>query len=63
MDTYFAPALRPDRQKLNNQIASISDNPIMDALLSAAAGLMIVLNQDRMIEKQARMIMGLHRGA
>jgi len=49
MDTYFAPARRTERRKLKNQIASISENPIMDTLLSAAQGLMIVLNQDRQI--------------
>ncbi len=49
MDTYFAPAQRTERRKLKNQIASISHNPIMDTLLTAAAGLMVVLNEDRQI--------------
>ncbi|MBU1194900.1 MAG: HAMP domain-containing histidine kinase [Proteobacteria bacterium] len=49
MDTYFAPAHRTERRKFQNQIANISHNPIMDSLLKAAAGLLVVLNEDRQI--------------
>jgi len=49
MDTYFAPAQRTERRKLINQVASIIHNPIMDALLKTAAGILVVLNEDRQI--------------
>lgn len=49
MDTYFAPAKRTERRKFENQITNISHNPIMDSLLKAAAGLLVVLNEDRQI--------------
>ena len=49
MDTYFAPAQRTERWKFKNQIANISQNPLMDTLLKAAAGLLVVLNEDRQI--------------
>lgn len=49
MDTYFAPAQRTERRKLINQIDSISHNPVMDTLLKTAAGLLVVLNEDRQI--------------
>ncbi len=49
MDTYFAPAQRTERRKFINQVESISHNPIMDTLLKTAAGLLVVLNEDRQI--------------
>lgn len=49
MDTYFAPAQRTERRKFRNQIISISDNPVMDTVLKTAAGLLVVLNEDRQI--------------
>ncbi len=49
MDTYFAPAQRTERRKFTNQIETISHNPIMDALLKIAAGILVVLNEDRQI--------------
>jgi signal transduction histidine kinase len=49
MDTYFAPAQRTERRKFTNQVETISRNPIMDALLKAAAGILVVLNEDRQI--------------
>ncbi len=49
MDTYFAPAKRTEKRKFKNQIADISRNPIMDALLRMASGLLVVLNEDRQI--------------
>lgn len=49
MDTYFAPAMRTERRKLKNQIGNISHNPIMNSLLKATNGLLVVLNEDRQI--------------
>jgi len=49
MDTYFAPAQRTERRKFTNQVETISRNPIMDALLKAAAGILVVVNEDRQI--------------
>jgi hypothetical protein len=49
MDTYFAPVKRTEPHKLEKQILDIIDNPIMDALLKTAAGLLVVLNEDRQI--------------
>ncbi len=49
MDTYFASVKRTEKHKLQRQINDIIDNPIMDALLKTAAGLLVVLNQDRQI--------------
>ena len=49
MDTYFAPAKRTEKRKFQNQIDDISQNPIMDALLKTASGLLVVLNEDRQI--------------
>lgn len=49
MDTYFAPAKRTERRKFRNQITAITHNPIMDTLLKTAAGLLVVLNEDRQI--------------
>lgn len=49
MDTYFAPAARTERRKLKNQISDISHSPVMNSLLNAANGLLIVLNDDRQI--------------
>jgi signal transduction histidine kinase len=49
MDTYFAPAKRTETHKLKKQIDDVIDNPIMDALLKTAAGLLVVLNEDRQI--------------
>lgn len=49
MDTYFAPAKRTEKRKFQNQIDDISKSPIMDALMKTAAGLLVVLNEDRQI--------------
>ncbi len=49
MDTYFAPAKKTEAQLLKNQIAGIVQNPIMDTLLKTAAGLLVVLNEERQI--------------
>lgn len=49
METYFAPAHRTDRRRLRNQIATISNNLIMNTLLKTLAGLLVVINEDRQI--------------
>ena len=49
METCFAPAARTDRRKFENQLASISHNPVMDTLLQSVGGLLVVLNEDRQI--------------
>jgi len=49
MDTYFAPAKRTEKRELKNQIADLSHNPIINALLKTTSGLLVVLNQDRQI--------------
>ncbi|WP_022669374.1 sensor histidine kinase [Desulfospira joergensenii] len=49
MDTYFAPVQRTDRRKFKNQISSISQSPVMNALLQTAAGILVILNEDRQI--------------
>jgi hypothetical protein len=49
VDTYFAPAKRTDRREFKNQIHNISRSPIMEALLKAVSGLLVVLNEDRQV--------------
>lgn len=49
VDTYFAPVRRTDRREFKNQIVDISHNPIMNTLLKAVSGLMVVLNEERQI--------------
>lgn len=49
MNSYFAPPQRLERRKFKNQIESIAANPIMNNLLEAAEGLLIVLNEYRQI--------------
>lgn len=49
MDTYFAPAPRTERRQLRNQIEAISRSPVMNTLLNAASGLLVVLNEERQI--------------
>ena len=49
MDTYFAPSARVERKILRNQIASICNSTVMDTLLTAANGLMAVINEARQI--------------
>lgn len=47
--TYFAPAARVGRDQLISQVKSISNSPVMNAILQTAAGLMVVLNENRQI--------------
>ena len=49
VDTYFAPVRRTDRREFKNQIVDISHSPLMNTLLKAVSGLMVVLNEDRQI--------------
>lgn len=49
METYFAPAPRTERRRLKNQIATISNNRIMNTLLKTVAGLLVIINEDRQI--------------
>ena len=49
IETYFAPARRTERRRFENQVDTISHSPIVNALLTSVAGLMVVLNEDRQI--------------
>jgi signal transduction histidine kinase len=49
MDTFFAPAARTDKHKLEEQIETVSNNPLMNTLLKSVGGLLVVLNEDRQI--------------
>ncbi len=49
METFFAPAVRTERRKLENQISTISQSPVISTLLATTAGLLVVLNEDRQI--------------
>lgn len=48
-ETYFAPSEKTERRKFKNQIESISNDPLMTALLTTMSGLLVVLNEDRQI--------------
>lgn len=49
METYFAPPKRTERRVFRNQIDHISHSPIMNNLLKAMSGLLVVLNEDRQL--------------
>jgi len=49
MGTYFAPAERTDRRSLKGQVKSISSSPVMNAVLQAAYGVLVVINENRQI--------------
>ncbi len=49
MRTYFAPPQRTDRRKLKNQLSEIGRNPVIDTLLTATQGILVILNEDRQI--------------
>lgn len=49
MNTYFAPPLRVEKRLLRNQIESICNSPVMDTLLKASNGLMVVINDARQV--------------
>jgi len=74
MDTFFAPPERSGRSALQQEVLAASANPVIDALLKMAGGLVAVLNQRRQIlavndafldqlpVKEARNILGLRPG-
>jgi PAS domain-containing protein len=47
METLFAPAERASAEVLASQVTS--DNPVIDALLATAGGLLAVLNEQRQV--------------
>lgn len=47
--THFAPAARASAEVLEGQVAALSNNPLVDALLGAASGLLAVLNEQRQV--------------
>lgn len=49
MNTYFAPAARIERSVLIRQVESICHSPVMNAILQTAAGLLVVINEQRQI--------------
>jgi len=49
MDTYFAPAARTAQRTLRGQIKSISNSPVMNAVIQATAGVLVVINEKRQI--------------
>lgn len=49
MKTYFAPAERLSREKLQGDIDSAVANPVIDGLLHTVSGLVAVLNEHRQI--------------
>jgi signal transduction histidine kinase len=49
METYFAPSQRTDGEKLHRQIMMVSHSPLLNTFLSAMAGILVILNEDRQI--------------
>lgn len=49
MKTYFAPAERIEKKCLSSQVKSISNSPVMNAILQTTAGLLVVINENRQI--------------
>ncbi len=49
MDTFFAPAERTERRNFKNQLMDVNQSPVMNALLEASEGILVVLNEDRQI--------------
>jgi signal transduction histidine kinase len=47
--TYFAPPERATTERLKNDIALLSNNPVINALLLSVGGLLAVLNEERQI--------------
>jgi len=48
-DSFFAPAARATPDEIAQDMACVVGNPLVDALLQAAGGLMAVLNQNRQV--------------
>lgn len=49
MDTYFAPAIRAEKQKFKNQVREISSSPIMSNLLDVTHAILMVMNENRQV--------------
>jgi len=49
MSTYFASEARAKQGLLRSQIKSISNSPVMNAILQTTAGLLVVVNENRQI--------------
>lgn len=49
LQTYFAPAERATKAGLTADIGHITNNPLIDTLMSASCGLFAVLNSQRQI--------------
>lgn len=49
MLTYFAPAERLSKEELAGELAILSNNPVVNALMNAVSGLIAVLNQHRQV--------------
>lgn len=49
VETFFAPAERASAEVLASEVASVVGNPIVDALLETAGGLLAVLNEHRQV--------------
>ena len=49
MDTYFAPAGKADKCRLDEQIDTVSHSPVMSGVLHLTSGLLLVLNHQRQI--------------
>lgn len=49
MESYFAPAERATKEKLDLTIEILSNNPLISALLTSISGLLAVLNEQRQI--------------
>lgn len=49
MNTYFAPAERAEQGLLRSQVTSISNSPVMNAILQTTAGLLAIINGNRQI--------------
>lgn len=49
METYFAPAKRTRGEALSRQIDMVSQSPLLNTFLSAMAGILVILNEDRQV--------------
>lgn len=49
MNTYFAPAPRVEKSHLISQVKRVCSSPVMNAILQTAAGLMVIINENRQI--------------
>jgi hypothetical protein len=49
VDTFFAAAGRASEEELNKEIEIISNNPVVDGLLTSVSGLLAVLNNHRQV--------------